>query len=143
MTTRLLSAALLLLSLAGAALALEPGHLECYDASGNVSSRSIDSAIATGGGILVHPQFASSLSLTTQACLANIGAGPFLSGQPDEVGIHCTDPLGAIVYHAPASQWSVSAGVLTWREVALPLDVYVSTLDCFVTNIGDDGKKGR
>lgn len=142
MTTRLLSA-LLLLGLAGAALALEPGRLECYDSSGIVSSRSIDSALATAGGILVHQQFASSLSLTTQACLANVGPGPFLSSQPDEVGIHCTDPLGSIVYHAPASQWAVSAGVLTWREVAPSADVYVSTLDCFVTNIGDEGKRGR
>lgn len=143
MTSRLQSALLLLLLSAGAALALEPGRLECRNAADVVSSRSIDSAVASGGGILVHQQFASSLSFTTQACLANLGPGPILSGQPDEVGIHCTSPLGEIVYHAPASQWTVSAGVLTWREVAPSFEVYVSTLDCFVTGIGDDGKKQR
>ncbi len=132
----------LLTFLAGAAIAVEPGELECRDAAGNVSVRSIDSAIATAGGILVHQQFATGLSFTTQPCLANTGPGPFLSGQPDEVGIHCTDPLGSIVYHGPASQWTMSGGVLTWREVTSQ-EILISTLDCFVTGIGDEGRKGR
>jgi hypothetical protein len=139
MTTRLLSA-LLLIFLAGAALAVEPGELACHNSAGAVTVRSIDFAIATAGGILVHLRFATGLSFTTQACLANIGPRPFPGGQPDEVMVHCTDPLGAIVYHAPASRWTVSAGVLTWREVT-SREVLISTLDCFVTNIGDEGPK--
>ena len=140
MTTQLRTIALLLVTFAftTAAAAVEPGELACYDSTGQTTVRSIDAAKATGGGILVHEMFAAGLTFVTQPCIANLGARPALAtSSRDEVVIHCTDPAGSVVYHAPARSWAVSAGVLTWREVRPSNEQLVSTLPCLVFNVGD------
>lgn len=143
MTTRLLLSALLLLSLSGAAVAVEPGELACYDAAGGVEVQSIDSAVATSGGILVHLLAGTGLTLATGDCIASAGPKPMPLSGLDEVLIHCEDPAGEVVYHRPASRWAIRSGVLVWREVAPSADVYVSTLPCKVFNIGDEGDGKR
>lgn len=143
MITRLLLSALLLLSLAGAAIAVDPGELACYNSAGGVEVQSIDSAVAASGGILVHLDAGTGMTLATGACIASAGPKPMPLSGLDEVLIHCEDPVGEVVYHRPASRWAIRSGVLVWREVAGGADVYVSTLPCKVFNIGDEGGEKR
>jgi hypothetical protein len=127
--------ALILLLVASSTFAVEPGELECRNAAGAVTVRDIDQAHAAGGGIVVHFQFATGRSFTTEACLVNLGPATFCPKETDEVLIECKDPLGLIVYHAPAETWSVESGVLTWVEVEPSREQYLSTFACFVTSI--------
>jgi hypothetical protein len=116
---------------------VEPGELVCYDAIGGTTVRDIDQAHPAGGGISFQIQFATGRSFTSELCLANVGPAPEPAKEVDEVLIHCEDPVGLVAYHRPAETWSAESGVLTWVETETR-EVYVSTLECFVTSIDGD-----
>lgn len=117
----------------GGVLPFPAGEITCYVAGGSWNGTAADVQVNPGGGLrYVWPPSGLEV-LTTEQCIANIGADS-IPAPPGRAVIECASPVGSIVVAAIASAATIQNGVTIWRDED-SADVFLSTLACRVRRL--------